>query len=228
MVRLPAGARQRADRARGPRRRSSARSSTRLGFEVAADWTATVPTWRARDVTREIDVVEEIARFRLDDVPFTLPRRTRDVRPADAGAAPAAHASRTCSSAPGFSEAYTWSLVPDDPGPGRDRAARAASPPSSASSARACSPSLVAPARHNADLGHENVALFEIARVYLPSGERLPDERWHVAGVVVDDSDEAAFFHAKGAVETLFAALKLAARFEPGPSGVGGAWKAAR
>jgi hypothetical protein len=26
-------------------------------------------------VTREIDVVEEIARFRLEDVPFTLPAR---------------------------------------------------------------------------------------------------------------------------------------------------------
>ena len=34
-----------------------------------------VPTWRARDVTREIDLVEEVARFRLDDVPFTLPAR---------------------------------------------------------------------------------------------------------------------------------------------------------
>ena len=38
------------------------------------------PTWRARDVTREIDVVEEISRFRLDDVPFTLPFAARDVR----------------------------------------------------------------------------------------------------------------------------------------------------
>ena len=46
----------------------------RLGFERQKD-EVRVPTWRARDVTREIDVVEEIARFRLDDVPFTLPAR---------------------------------------------------------------------------------------------------------------------------------------------------------
>src|SRR3954454_7272783 len=46
-----------------------------LGFEVAGDFTVTVPTWRARDVTREVDLVEEVARFRLDDVPFTLPER---------------------------------------------------------------------------------------------------------------------------------------------------------
>ncbi|HWX08438.1 MAG TPA: phenylalanine--tRNA ligase subunit beta, partial [Gaiellaceae bacterium] len=34
-----------------------------------------VPTWRARDVTREIDLVEEVARFRMDEIPFTLPDR---------------------------------------------------------------------------------------------------------------------------------------------------------
>src|SRR5204863_7493563 len=48
----------------------------RIGFDVSADWTVTVPTWRARDVTREADLVEEVARFRLDEVPFTLPQRT--------------------------------------------------------------------------------------------------------------------------------------------------------
>ena len=33
----------------------------RLGFDVTDEWDVTVPTWRARDVTREIDVVEEVA-----------------------------------------------------------------------------------------------------------------------------------------------------------------------
>ena len=65
---LPARARRRADRrrdaARAPVRACSAGSaSTADGEDVV------VPTWRARDVTREIDVVEEIARFRLEDVP---------------------------------------------------------------------------------------------------------------------------------------------------------------
>ena len=35
----------------------------------------TVPTWRGRDVAREVDVIEEVARFRMEDVPFTLPLR---------------------------------------------------------------------------------------------------------------------------------------------------------
>ena len=47
----------------------------RFGFETEDD-RVTVPTWRARDVTREVDLVEEIARVRLDEVPFTLPRRS--------------------------------------------------------------------------------------------------------------------------------------------------------
>src|SRR6266849_2852063 len=47
---------------------------SRLGFDAAGE-EIVVPTWRARDVTREIDLVEEIGRFRLDEVPFRLPRR---------------------------------------------------------------------------------------------------------------------------------------------------------
>src|SRR6266540_1515815 len=46
----------------------------RLGFERRGD-EVIGPTWRSRDVTREIDVVEEVARFRMDEVPFTLPAR---------------------------------------------------------------------------------------------------------------------------------------------------------
>ena len=42
--------------------------------------TSRVPTWRARDVTREVDVVEEVARFQLDEIPFTLPAATHAVR----------------------------------------------------------------------------------------------------------------------------------------------------
>src|SRR5256714_4071195 len=45
-----------------------------LGFQDDVE-TVIVPTWRARDVTREIDLVEEVARFRLDEDPFRLPLR---------------------------------------------------------------------------------------------------------------------------------------------------------
>ena len=55
---------------------------------------------------------------------------------------------------------------------------------------------LIDPARRNADLGRDAVALFEIAHVYLPTSEALPDERWHVAGIAA-----GGYARAKGAVE---------------------------
>ena len=47
-----------------------------LGFEVAGDQ-VTVPTWRMNDVTRPVDLVEEVVRFRIEEVPSTLPAAPR-------------------------------------------------------------------------------------------------------------------------------------------------------
>src|SRR5207249_3080614 len=48
----------------------------RLGFRAEDGGVVSVPTWRSRDVTREIDLVEEVARVHgLEKVPFTLPQR---------------------------------------------------------------------------------------------------------------------------------------------------------
>jgi phenylalanyl-tRNA synthetase beta chain len=188
------------------------RTNALLGLEVTAErQTATleklgfdrdgegfrVPTWRARDVTREIDLVEEVARFVMEDIPFTLPehsvtfgrltrwqqarRRVEDVL---AGC--------------GFSEAYTSSFVAEGD-------LRLPEPISHEAAALRTSlgTSLVAAARGNLAVGATEVALFEIARTYRKGGE-LPDERWHVAGVV-----DGGFAEAKWAVEQLYAALKV-------------------
>jgi phenylalanyl-tRNA synthetase beta chain len=69
---------------------------------------------------------------------------------------------------------------------------------------------LLESARRNVDAGNEDVALFELARVYLPSGEPRPDEHWHLGGIV-----EGGFFRAKGIVETLYRALHVELRVEP-------------
>ena len=178
-----------------------------LGFEVDDGWTVTVPTWRARDVTREIDLAEEVARVRLEDVPFTLPLRravfgrlTKEQR--------LRRLVEDVLVGCGFSEAYTWSLQAAD----RDPSALTVPEPISAELAvlrTTLLDGLLASARHNLDLGAEDVALFEIARVYLPSGEQLPEERWRVGGIA-----RGGFFAAKGAVEALHDALKLEPRFE--------------
>jgi hypothetical protein len=80
----------------------------------------------------------------------------------------------------GFSEVYTPSLVERDP----DREALLLLEPISTELAvlrTTLLPSLVDAARRNAELGLQRIDLFEVARVYLPSGGPLPTERINVA-----------------------------------------------
>jgi phenylalanyl-tRNA synthetase beta chain len=181
----------------------------RLGFDVEPGdpWEVTVPTWRARDVTREADVVEEVGRVHLDDVPFTLPAR----RVVFGRLTPGQLLRRRVEDilvGLGFEEAYTWSLVAEDAHP---EALRLPDPLSTEHAVLRTSllQGLVASARRNVDAGNERIALFEIARVYLPSGEALPEERWHVAAIT-----EGGFFRAKGAGEVLLGALGVEPTFE--------------
>jgi phenylalanyl-tRNA synthetase beta chain len=177
----------------------------RLGFDVGEGWVTTVPTWRARDVTREIDVVEEVARAHLAEVPFTLPARKtmfgrlrkeqrlrRLVEDVLVGC--------------GFSEAYTSSLAPED----EPNAVRLPVPLTAEQAVLRTSlwRGLVGAARHNLDVGNEGIALFEIARVYLPTGADLPEERWRAGGIC-----EGGYFRGKGAVEAVHAALKIEPSF---------------
>ena len=183
----------------------------RLGFEQA-DGGFRIPTWRARDVTREIDLVEEVARVRMESIPFTLPRRDvtfgrltrwqqlrRVVENALVGC--------------GYTEAYTASFVADGD-------LRLPEPLSTEAAALRTSlvPSLVEAARSNVALGNADIALFEIARVY----RALDDESWHVAGIA-----EGGLAEAKWAVEQLYGVLHIAPAYEraerpllhPGKSG---------
>jgi phenylalanyl-tRNA synthetase beta chain len=181
----------------------------KLGFEVSDDWAVTVPTWRARDVTREIDVVEEVARVVLDRVPHTMPLR-RHVRGRLTKEQRLRRVVEDVLAGAGLSEAYTWSLVPDDPSPA---AIRLPDPMTSdqAILRTAVVPGLVEAARTGVEAGSDDVALFEIARVYLASGEALPDERWRVGAVV-----GGGYTGAKGVLETLYEALGLELRVARG------------
>jgi phenylalanyl-tRNA synthetase beta chain len=174
----------------------------KLGFD-RADGGYRVPTWRARDVTREIDLVEEVARFRMEEIPFTLPRRDsmfgrltrwqrlrRVVEDALVGC--------------GFCEAYTPTFVAAGdyrlPEPLSQEAAALRT---------ALAPSLVGAARQNVAWGNTDIALFEIARVYRASGGELPVETWHVAGVAEGTIADAAW-----AIEQVYRALKLTPAIE--------------
>ena len=174
----------------------------RLGFE-RLEGGFRVPTWRARDVTREVDLIEEVARFKLPEIPFTLPRREamfgrltreqrlrRQVEDVLVGA--------------GYAEVYTPTFVADGE-------LRLPEPLSAEAAAlrTVLFPSLLDPARRNADAGSEDVALFEVARVYRDVGAELPEERWHVAGIA-----DGGFAEAKWAVEQIYSALGAEPAYE--------------
>jgi phenylalanyl-tRNA synthetase beta chain len=194
------------------------RASGLMGLDVAAEEQARilagvgfgqleggfgVPTWRARDVTREIDLVEEVARFKLPEIPFTLPRRdamfgrlTREQR--------LRRQVEDVLVGGGYAEAYTPTFVAE----GDLRLPE----PLSAEAAALRSvlyASLLEPARRNADAGEESVALFEIARVYRDVAAVLPEEHWHVAGVA-----DGGFAEAKWAVEQIYSALGIEPAYE--------------
>ena len=193
---------------------------TRLGMEPG-DGSYVVPTWRARDVTREVDLVEEVARFHLDEVPFTLPLR----RAMTGRLAPLQQIRRRVEdtlAALGLAEVYTASLRPDDAHPD---ALRLPEPITIELAVLRTSllPSLVDTARRNVEVGNERVELFEIAHVYLPRGEELPEERQLVAGVV-----EGGFAKVKGVVEALLGALHIPASWERAEHGLFHPGKTAR
>ncbi|HEY2309677.1 MAG TPA: hypothetical protein VGH46_01010, partial [Gaiellaceae bacterium] len=174
----------------------------RLGFEQLEGGFC-VPTWRARDVTREVDLIEEVARFKLPEVPFTLPRREamfgrltpeqrlrRQVEDVLVGA--------------GYAEVYTPTFVAEGD-------LRLPEPLSAEAAAlrTVLYASLLDPARRNADAGSEDVALFEVARVYRDVGAELPEEHWHAAGIA-----DGGFAEAKWAVEQIYSALGIEPSYE--------------
>ena len=63
---------------------------------------------------------------------------------------------------------------------------------------------LVEAARVNVDAGNDDIRLFELASVYLPSGEQLPEERWRVGGIA-----GGGFEAARAAVEAIHETFHL-------------------
>jgi phenylalanyl-tRNA synthetase beta chain len=178
----------------------------RIGF-ATDDGTVTVPTWRARDVTREIDVVEEVVRFKLDEVPFTLPLRramtgrlTREQR--------LRRLAEDALLGAGFAEAYTPTLVPAELAP-EGIALPEPMTEEQAVLRTTLWPSLVEAARRNIDAGNEGIALFEIARVFHRGEGKLARESERLGGIV-----EGGFARAKGAVEIVYEAIRGTPQFE--------------
>ena len=212
----------------------------RLGFTVVDEGDGldvTVPYWRRNDVTREVDLIEEVARlWGLEKLPSTLPSR----HDASGRLEPEQRQRRRAGDAlvgAGFSEAIGWSFqapemarrlrIPDVP------AVHLRNPLSEDLSVMRTTllGSLLDSVRHNRARGAEDVRLFEEGSIYLdrPHGREptaaeqrgtpLPDEqtapgraddRPRAAGLVARRRSRRAadFFSAKGALAIVLDALR--------------------
>ena len=190
-----------------------------LGLEEVGDLAFRPPSWRS-DLTREIDLIEEVARVHgyehiPADRPVPLAKSARGPRERVESAI------REALTGLGLDEAVTYSLVaeswiaPLQDGPH--------SPPIKVEHStrkletalrQSLTPSLLAARAHNEAHGTRDADLFEIAHVYLPRPDRpQPDEPPRVALVAGLDA-----LGIKGVVEALLARLHADARLEARPS----------
>jgi len=174
------------------------------------------PSWR-RDLAREIDLVEEVARIHGYDaipedvnVPMAASHRTN----ADRVLAKV----REVLIAAGVSEAMTISLqepaLADTFSPWSDTAPLISSTPVLRRAdrlRRSLIPSLLEARRNNEAIGNSNVQLFEIARVYLPKPGALPQE-----DLLLAISSDGDFFAVKGILEAIVKRLSPTALIEVG------------
>jgi phenylalanyl-tRNA synthetase beta chain len=208
-----------------------------LGVDEAPDGLdATVPYFRRIDVTREVDLIEEVARlWGLEKLPSTLPSR----RGATGRLQPEQRLRRRAADAlvgAGVSEAVGWSFQsPEVTAKLRlaERPIRLRNPLSEELSTMRTTllGSLLQAVQHNRARGAEDIRLFEEGAVYLdrPHGRPptaaeaaatpLPDERRHLAALLTgrvrpatwrDPSPPTAdYFAAKGVLETVLRALRV-------------------
>jgi len=167
------------------------------------------PSWR-RDLSREIDLVEEVARIHgydkiPEDVGVPMAPSHRSDRDRVEGAV------RQTLVAAGLDEAMTASMVPAN-WPGCFQAWTESPPITSqmpmlkgADTLRtSLVPSLLEARRINESLANPIIELFETASVYLPSDEQIPTQQWTLAIV-----SGGGYYRLKGVVEGLLEALKI-------------------
>jgi len=181
----------------------------RLGFKcVKAQKSSAmieVPLYRARDIEREIDLIEEVVRIRgYEKIGTSFPRVSRADAAADAVNGLKLR-TREILAGCGLSEAVTFSLVgPEMAGP---KAIVVSNPMTAEESVMrtAVLPSLMKVLSHNLRHQIDDIRIFEVGTVYLPSSGRLPEERLSLAGVMCGKGID--FYEIKGVIENLIGTL---------------------
>ncbi len=196
---------------------------SREGDKIIVD----VPSYR-QDITRDVDLIEEIARlYGYDKIPATLPmgkmtegRRTPKQKTEDQ--------IKDRMAAMGFSEIITYSftnkkylddlLLPAEDV--RRRTVVVKNPFSDEQGVMRTTllPSLLTVAARNMNRRNLDIAIYEMAHVFLPGEEKLPNETPHLAALVAGvysagwsgEKKNFDFFYLKGVLEEALGALHIA------------------
>ena len=186
------------------------------------------PSWR-RDLTREIDLIEEVARIHgYEQIPEDVTVAMWPSHRSDAERV--VDKLRRVLTAAGFDEAMTASVVPREWSaafspwttsepivsntPMKGILADAPKDLSQADTVRrSLAPSLLEARRYNESVSNPVIELFEVAKVYLPQKDGLPHEQWTLG--ISSGSD---YYTVKGVLESLVNAINPELRLDVGPT----------
>jgi phenylalanyl-tRNA synthetase beta chain len=198
----------------------------RLGFHVSNMKTGllkvVVPLYRAMDIEREIDLIEEIARiWGYNRIEPTLPNTAiagKESAREDELRNKVAVLLAGC----GLNEVKTYSMLgPKDlanTGLLAEGTIKIANPLTVEEGIMRPNilTGLLKTALHNQNHGIENIFIFELGKVFLPSKDKLPEEKWSLGGLAIGspfmsalDKGGVDYAYIKGIMENLLNGLGL-------------------
>jgi len=193
----------------------------RLGFGASGK-KVKIPLFRAADIYREIDLIEEIARiYGYGKIEATMPNTSfpdKELDKEDIFRNKVREIMVGC----GLNEVQTYSMQ----GPrdfekcGLDpaKAVKVDNPMNVEESLMRTMllPSLLNVVAHNLNRQIEDVFIFEIGKIYAPTDKKLPMERWVLTVAITGspfmsaiDKGKVDYFYLKGILENLFASLGI-------------------
>jgi phenylalanyl-tRNA synthetase beta chain len=198
----------------------------RLGFRVRGGkkraLNVEIPPFRAMDIEREIDLVEEVARiYGYNRIETTMPDTAfpgKEIGREDELRQKVRQILAGC----GLNEAQSYSMLGqaefEKVGISPEKAVRIANPLTVEESIMRTHilPGLLKVASHNQNRQIENIFLFEIGKTFSASKNKLPEEKWVLGGLASGspfmsdlDKGEADYSYIKGMVENLFSGLGI-------------------
>jgi phenylalanyl-tRNA synthetase beta chain len=199
-----------------------------LGFKTEKTGegiTVTPPSFR-NDVSRDVDIIEEIARiYGYDNIPSTLPRMQMSAAPEHRSRS-LIKTIRNSFTGSGFTEAINYSFMNTDilstlqlpPDDMRRKVIYVRNPLRKEEEAMRTTlvPALLNNVSLNLNRGERTVRFFEISKVFLASDKKLPHEITQAAAVYHKEIETAvwqdnhdSFYDLKGMLENLFVELKI-------------------